>query len=57
MLRRLTSHYPPAHEGDEHFTLLGRRVPDTMHLRFALLDPGSERAYRSAEWRGALVVV
>ena len=57
MLRRLPSRVPPAHEADERFTLLGRRVPDTWFLRFALLDPGSEHAYRPAEWRGALVVV
>jgi hypothetical protein len=42
---------------ERRFTLLGRRLPETMVLRFVVLEAGSERPYRPAEWQGALVVV
>lgn len=42
---------------DASFSLLGRCLPAGMDLRLVALEPRSERAYVSAEWRDGLVVV
>jgi hypothetical protein len=42
---------------DGSLTFLGRRLPPAFELRLLALDPGGDRAYDAAEWRGALVVV
>jgi hypothetical protein len=38
-------------------SFLGRSLPPSFELRVITLEPGGERAYNDADWRGALVVV
>jgi hypothetical protein len=41
----------------ERLSLLGRRMPPWVQLRVVAIEPGCQRPYDPAEWRGALVVV
>jgi hypothetical protein len=43
--------------GDGRLTFLDRPLPAAFELRLVALDPGGDRPYDAAEWRGALVVV
>src|SRR3954469_16152693 len=43
--------------GAGRLTFLDRALPATFELRLVALDPGGDRPYDPAEWRGALVVV
>ena len=43
--------------GEEGFSLVRRAAPAGFRVQLVVLDPASERPYRSADWRGALVVV
>jgi hypothetical protein len=41
----------------ERLRLAGRHITPAFELRLLRVEPGAERAYDPAEWRGALVVV
>lgn len=41
----------------DRLSFLGRSLPPAFERRLVAIDPGTERAFRGAEWRDALVVV